>query len=209
MAKSTIETGKLDSCTSVILREKAMTLVSAAHVASGSEVESAVKALVEIAKNEPDISFSRVKFNADEHAGVRFHTLSLPIPEEEYARRVLGDELSIVVGTGETSAYLALGSDGLELLKRMIDESAQSPGQKVEPFQAVVALGAILKFVQSVEDNPVVSGLAETLAQANGKDHILIHTLPIPDGMTYRFLLEEGVLRVIGQGIQMNAAQGF
>jgi hypothetical protein len=209
MAKSTIETGKLDSCTSVILKEKAMTLVSAAHVASGSEVESAVKQLVEIAKNEPDIDFSSVKFNADEHAGVRFHTMSLDIPEEEYARRVLGDKLNIVVGAGETSAYLAVGSDGLDHLKRMIDESAQSPGKTVEPFRAVVALGSILKFAQSVEDNPIVGGLAETLAQANGKDHILIRTMAIPDGITYRFLLEEGVLRAIGQGIQMNAAQGF
>jgi hypothetical protein len=91
----------------------------------------------------------------------------------------------------------------------MIDQSAQSPGQAVEPFQAVVALGSILKFAQSVEANPVVDGLAEILAQSNGKDHILIRTMPIPDGITYRFLLEEGVLRVIAQGIQMNASQGF
>ncbi len=208
MLKSTIQTGKMDSCASVILKEKAMTLVAAAHVASGSEVETAVKQLVEMANDQPDISFSSVKFDADEHAGVRFHTLSLPISEDEYAHRVLGDELNIVVGTGETSAYLALGTDGITYLKQMMDASAESPDQAVEPFQAVVALGSIMKFAESVEENPMISGMAEILAQSNGKDHVLIRTLPIDDGMTYRFLLEEGVLRAIGQGVQMNAAQG-
>ena len=87
IAKSTIQTGKMDSCTSVVLKDKAMTVLSAAHVASGSEVETAVKQLVEIAKGQPDMTFSNVKFNADKHAGVSFHTLSLPIPEEEYAPR--------------------------------------------------------------------------------------------------------------------------
>ena len=62
--------------------------------------------MVEIAESEPDIDFKGVKFNADEHtgAGVQFHTLSLPIPQEEYARRVLGDQLDIVVGTGKMPA---------------------------------------------------------------------------------------------------------
>lgn len=211
IAKSTIETGKMDSCTSVMLQDKAMTVLSAAHVASGSEVETAVKQLVEIAKGQPDMTFSNVKFNADKHAGVSFHTLSLPIPEEEYARRVLGTELNIVVGTGETTAYLALGTDGINHLKRMIDASAQAPGQAVEPFQAMVALGTIMKFAASVEpDNPGISALAATLAQANGKDHILIRTMPIPDGITYRFLLEEGVLKTIGQAaMEFNSSQGF
>ncbi len=158
IAKSTIQTGKMDSCSSVILQDKAMTVVSAAHVANGSEVETAVKQLVEIAKGQPDMTFSNVKFNADKHAGVSFHTLSLPIPEEEYARRVLGNELNMVVGTGETTAYLAIGTDGINYLKRMIDASAQSPAQAVEPFQAVVALGTIMKFAASVEpDNPGIS----------------------------------------------------
>ncbi len=207
MLRSTIQTGKMDSCASVILNEKAMTLVAASHVASGEEVESAVKQLVEMSKNQPDVSFTNVEFNADEHAGVRFHTLSVPIPSEEYASRVLGDQLNIVVGAGETTAYLALGTDGINYLKQMIDESAKSPGQPVEPFKAVVALSSVMKFAQSVEQNPMISALADVLAQAEGKDHVLMRTMPIPDGITYRLLLEEGVLRAIGQGVQMNGAQ--
>jgi hypothetical protein len=49
--------------------------------------------------------------------------------------------------------------------------------------------------------------LADVLAQAQGKDHVLMRTMPIPDGITYRLLLEEGVLQAIGQGVQLNSAQ--
>ena len=77
-------------------------------------------------------------------------------------------------------------------------------------FRAVVALSSIMKFAESVEQNPMIAGLAEMLGQTNGKDHVSLRTMAIEDGITYRFLLEEGVLRAIGQAVQMNSAQqGF
>ncbi len=82
IAQSTINTGKFDSCTSVILKPKAITLISAGHVASGTEVETAVKQLVAMAQNESEFSFSSVKLNADQHAGVRFHTLLCQFPKK-------------------------------------------------------------------------------------------------------------------------------
>ena len=209
VARSTIKSGKIDSVTSIILKPKAMTLVSAAHVASGEEVESAVKQLVELAETEPDISFSKVQFNAEQHAGVDFHVLSLPIPDEEYVSQVLGDQLDIVIGTGETSAYVALGTDGLTHLKRMVDASSNSQSAKVDPFNVTIALTPILEFADSIESNPIVSGLAQSLAVSGGKDHVRVRTTAIENGVTYRFLIEEGVLRLVGQGVQMGAAGGF
>ena len=209
IARSTIKTGKMDSCMSIILKPKAMTLVSANHVASGAEVEEAVKQLVEMAKNEPDISFSSVKFNAAEHAGVRFHTMSLPIPQEEYVRQVLGEQLDIVIGAADDSAYVALGTNGMEYLKQMIDSSASSQGEKIEPFQATVALTPILEFADSIESNPIISALSQAISQSNGKDRIQIRSTPIENGITYRFMIEEGILKLVGQGIQMNGAGGF
>ena len=209
VARSTIKSGRVDSVTSIILKPKAMTLVSAAHVASGEEVESAVKQLVELAKTEPDIQFSKVEFNADQHAGVDFHVLSLPIPEEEYVSQVLGDQLDIVIGTSENSAYVALGTDGLKHLKQMVDASSNSQTAKVDPFKLTIALTPILEFADSIESNPIVSGLAQSLAVSGGKDHVQVRTSAIDNGVTYRFLIEEGVLRLVGQGVQMGAAGGF
>ncbi len=209
VARSTIKSGRLDSVTSIILKPKAMTLVSAAHVSSGDDVESAVKQLVDLAKTEPDISFSRVEFNAEQHAGVNFHILSLPIPEEEYVSQVLGDQLDVVVGTADSAAYVAIGTDGLAHLKQMVDASSTSQAAKVDPLKLTIALTPILEFADSIESNPIVSGLAQSLAVSGGKDHVQIRTSTIENGVTYRFLIEEGVLRLIGQGVQMGAAGGF
>ncbi len=207
IVRGTVKTGKMDGAASVVLKPKSMTIVSAAHVASGTEVEAALKQLVDMAKDSPDIAFSSVKFNASEHAGVRFHTMALPIPEEEYLRKVLGDTLQVVVGTSDKAAYVALGADGIETLKGLLDQGKNAQAKTVDPFLLEASLTPILKFADSIEPNPVVSALAETLAGAEGKDHVRIRTIAVENGGMYRFLLEEGVLKAIGQGTQMVGSQ--
>ncbi len=208
IARNTVKTGQFDACASLVLKPKSMTLLSAGHVASGSEVEAAVKQLVAMSKTESDFSFANVKFNADQHAGVRFHTMELPIPGEEYIRKVFGETLQIAVGAADESAYLAMGNDGLSYLKQMIDASSKSAGQSVEPFALEIALSPILEFAKSVEPNPLVDGLSQMLARQAGKDHIRVRTSIDDNGAVYRFTLEEGVLRLIGQGAQMVGMQG-
>jgi hypothetical protein len=207
IARSTVKSGKFDSCTSVILKPKAATLIAAGQVASGSEVESALKQLVELAKNGSELSVTNVKFNADQHAGVRFHTMSVPIPAEEQLRLVLGDTLDIAVGVSDSSAYVALGTDGLEQLKKAIDASAGGE-QTVEPFHLEIGLLPILKFAQSVHANPLIDGVIQ-LVGGDGKDHIRIRTSVDEQGVLYRFELEEGVLKILGQAGQMVGAGGF
>ena len=135
--------------------------------------------------------------------------MSLPIPEEEYVSQVLGDQLDVVIGTADSAAYVAIGTDGLAHLKQMVDASSTSQAAKVDPLKLTIALTPILEFADSIESNPIVSGLAQSLAVSGGKDHVQIRTSTIENGVTYRFLIEEGVLRLIGQGVQMGAAGGF
>lgn len=209
IAKDTISTGKIDACASVVLKPKAVSVLVASHVASGDDVEKALQQLVDMAKAESDVSISNVKFNADEQGGVRFHTLSVPVPDEEKASQVFGSELSVTVGVAETEVYLALGNDGLEQLKEKLADSDASSNTTVEPFQLSVALTPILRFAESIEPNPLLSGIGDTLEQSGGKDHFKVRSMPIENGWTYRVLLEEGVLKAIGQGAQMGAATGF
>jgi hypothetical protein len=208
IARSTIKTGNFDSCTSVVLKPQAISVISASHVASGNDVEQAVKQLVELAKNESEFSFSNVKLNADQHAGVRFHTLALPIPETEDARKVLGDTLDIVVGVADNSAYVALGPDGLTQLKKAIDAS-QGAEQTVEPFQLEVGLLPVLSFAQTVEPNPMVEAVVQMLSGVEGKDHLRVRTSVTDAGIRYRIELEEGVLKILGQAGQMVGVGAF
>ena len=93
-------------------------------------MEGLLRKVAELAKDEPE--FPGIKFNADTHANVRFHTLKLPVPADagEDVRNLLGDELEVAIGTGDKSFYLAFGKDSVGTLKKVIDQSA-ADAQKV------------------------------------------------------------------------------
>ena len=204
---STFKTGEIDGGAAVLLNPKAMTILAGFHVADGSEVEKVVRRLAELAKNEPD--FPGIKFDADKHSGVTFHTMSVPIPEDEDARKVLGENLEVAIGIGERSAYVGLGPDCVSSLKKTITSSESSPNKPVPPFQLTLAMTPIMEFISSIEDNPLIATATDALKQSGGKDHMFLRGIPVENGLTYRIELEEGVLRAIGQGATMAGAGGF
>ena len=105
--QATVESGKIDAGATLNLSDKSMALVAGAYVADPNSLEDALKKFAKLAEKEPN--FPGIKFDADKHGGVRFHTASLPVPKEEGISRVLGDKLDVAVGIGPKSAYLALG----------------------------------------------------------------------------------------------------
>ena len=202
---ATIKTGTMDGGASVVLKPQAMTVLAGFHVADGKEVEKILKQLQEMANNEP--GFPGIKFNADGQAGVTFHTLKMPVPEEEDARKVLGETMEVAVGIGQQSVYFGFGAECLAKLKSII---ASQPKQKqVPPFQMTLSLSRVMEFVASIEDNPLVGAVNDALTQAGDKDHVKIRGIPVPNGFTYRIELEEGVLRAVGEAVKMSNAGGF
>ena len=195
----TAEAGKLDGGAAMVLRPKSMSFIAGGKVAEPQELETALRKLVDLAKDEPD--FPEVKFNAEKHGGVTFHTMSVPIPEGEDARRVLGENLDVVVGIGKEAAYLSVGTDASEMLKMVIDGSKMKV-QDVSPMQMTVALTPIFEFAASVEDNPVLELITTTLKESDGKDHVFIKATPLENGVSYRLTVEEGILEAIGQAVK-------
>ena len=95
---ATMKTGVMDGGASVVLKPQALTVLAGFHVADGKQVEQILKRVEVLAQNEP--GFPGIEFNADNQSGVAFHTMSIPIPEEEDARKILGSELKVAVGIG-------------------------------------------------------------------------------------------------------------
>jgi hypothetical protein len=195
----TIESGKMDGGALLRLQPEALSLVAGGYVVDGAAVESAIKKLVELAKNEPGFpSEIRFNFNAGTHGGLTLHSVQIPVPDPN-AVRFLGDQLEVYLATGGQSVYLALGKNSLDLLKEAIDKNAAEVGSTVAPMQMTVSLAPIFKFAAAVEPNPMVEMLAEELAKAGGKDRILITARTVPQGVAYRIEAEEAVLKLIGQ----------
>jgi hypothetical protein len=196
---ATLEGGKLDGGAAVLLAPGSINLVAGGLVADGMAVQSQVKKLVALAQQsgKNDAKIEDVRFNVGKHKDVDLHTFSVPVSnDDERARRVFGEKLSVALGTGAKSVYLAFGPGSLDLVKRVMDSSGAP--RPVSPFELNVSLSPIMAFAAAAENDPIVKALAESIKQSNGKDRVRITQKSVERGVSARLEVEEGVLQMIG-----------
>lgn len=204
--QETVEEGVIDGGLMLSTQADALQVIFGMHIADGAKFEQAVKELVELAKDEPD--FPEVRLDAMQHGGINFHTATLPV-NDDGARRVLGDTLEVVLGTGPKSVHVAIGKGAVDVLKQTIDVSAQSPNQEALPVQLTVSLTPLLRFGSRLEpNNAMLTSLLAALEKSPGKDQVSLTARSIPRGFTYRLDVQEGVLRMIGSAVAENLQQG-
>lgn len=200
--EATIKAGEIDGGAAVQLSTNSMTAIAGVHVVDTAKIESGLKKLEEAAKKSP--KFPGIKWNASEHAGVKFHTLSVPVPDgDKGPRQLFGDTLEVAVGISDKATYFALGKNNIETVNKAIDASAASPGKSVPPFELAISLGPIMEVAaEQAEDGKqkeIVLKMADYLKnQAQGRDHVRAVGQVIPNGLKYHFEAEEGVLKAIG-----------
>lgn len=185
------------------------TVMIGAQVADGGKLDNVVKKLVQMSADEP--GFPEVKLDVARHKGIRFHSVTIPYPDDpdsEKAKKLLGDELVVTLGFGPHSVYLALGPDALGNIKQVIDKSAAGAATDLPPMQIELALAPLMKFASEEEGSePMLAMLAEELAEG-GKDLILITQNQVPGGVRVRFEAQEGILKLIGAQAKQAAAAG-
>jgi hypothetical protein len=192
---ATLATGRIDAGATLQLSDTSMALAVGAYVADPQALEKALHKFAELAKKEP--KFKGIKFDADKHGDVRFHTTTIEVPKDAEIKKVLGDTLDVSVGIGAKSAYLAAGRDSLKLVKQLIDKSKADASKKLPPFQLNVSLAPIFQFASAMQDSAVVKSLAEQLAKSKGKDHVSIVVTPEGNALKIRLEGQEGVLRLL------------
>ena len=211
--QATLKTGMMDGGAVLNLAPNSLTFVAGAFIGEPAKVETGLKKMAEIIKQK-DANSPEVKWNAASHGDVSFHTLSLPIPEnEEQPRQLFGETVDLAIGIGKQSVYFAAGRDCLNAVKGVIDASGAEPQKSVPPMEMTFALKQIMEMAASIaKDNekPMLQSIAAMLAnEAAGRDHVRIVMQAIPGGIRTRIEAEEGVLRAIGMGAmqaQMQAA---
>jgi hypothetical protein len=205
---STIKSGQMDGGLSVDISADSLTAVAGLFVKDPAKLEEGLKKLDAAGAKRKEGRVSEVKWNAASHAGVNFHTITVPVPEDQAEpRRMLGEKAEIAVGIGKEAVYLAIGRDNLEAVKKAIDASAAEPGKKVPPFEMAVSLAPMIEMAAAKADEADQKAIMESVAdmlrnEAQGRDHIRVVGHLVPNGLRYRFEAEEGVLRAIGKGTQ-------
>lgn len=204
VAEQTIKDGLMNGGAVLMLNDESLNFAAGGLVSDGKKVESGFRKLVDLAKNEPD--FPGVKFDAENYKDYAFHTMSVPIPEKEgEARKVFGARLDVSLAVAPKSVYIGFGNGNIDLLKKVIDASATAADAELPIFQMIVSVVPMLEFASSVdESNATLMTLASSAKDLSNNDSVLMTGSLIERGAKYRFEIEEGVLKIIGQAVQMN-----
>lgn len=204
VARKTAQSGKMNGGATLMMGETSLTFAAGGHVADAAELERVLRVAADLAKDEP--KFPGIKFDADKHAGVTFHTMRIPLDDDD-AQKVFGEQLDVAIGVGKDSFYLAFGNDSVATLKKIIDTSAAGAEQKLPPSQFFVALAPILKFAASMGDDEALAVAARAAEKVRGNDRISITSTMVERGARSRIELDEGVLKLIGETVMTMSGQ--
>lgn len=207
VAKATLKKGRINAGLAVI-GEGPVTIAAGGLVADGAELERVAKKLVELAQEEGELE---IRLDVDEQDGVKFHTIILPLPDDEdgeKAKELFGETLPVTLGFGRESLYVSLGDAGIEAIKAVMTQSSEDGEKELPPMEVAIALAPLLQLASQQEDaNPSTALMAEMLKE-EGMDHVKIRVQPIENGVQYEIEGEEGVLKLLGAAAKLATAAG-
>lgn len=202
---ATIKSGSIDGGAVVFAEPGAAVGVAGGLITEPAKIESGLKKLAGALANAGTDKLPEIKWNADKHGDIAFHTMQVPVTDEK-AKAMFGEQIDVVVGLGGQSAYVAWGHNAADALKKVIDASAAAPGQATTPFKLTLTASKIVNALKSVADEdkkPVFEMVSGMLAGAGGKDHVNVIGRPIANGMQMRFEVEQGVIQAIATSAMM------
>ncbi len=181
-----------------------------AVVAGCSTADSAASedAAMQIAEMFADDSReSQPRLSVDKYRGWRLHAFSVMAPQTMRAepplrtlRNLLGNPVKIVLAFGDDAIFAAAGEKGIDVIKRMIDESTKSPAERLPPLRASMALAPLWKLIATEKRSKRASELAERL-KAGGQDRVTFIVEQVPNGVRYRLQGQSGFNMLLGRSL--------
>jgi hypothetical protein len=200
--KESINKGYTDMGMVVQLESGAVGVAGALSPANPDKVKQLMGKISGMANGKQGIV---VSLNASDFSGVKFHTVKIPIPShEEEARKVLGNELQFLIGTGADATYFGFGSDGEKKVKLAIAAAASGAKMLGPPAMRMqISVLSILQFAQAIAPNPVAELVMSKLQEHPETSKVTVTNELIPRGSIVHIRLGEGLLHAIGTASQM------
>lgn len=196
VADRTIDAGMIDVGVAM-LGEGPHTLALGGKVADGKRLQEVIDGMIDTIESEAGFyGFDR---DYAEYKGVKFYKVDAPLPPDEIGDTLasLFGTLRVVMGFSENAAYLGMGEDPLEAIKKAMDDSEASADSNVPPLRATVKLGTLLKLMPA-EGEQAASVKAAADALDGADDRIDITMSSIERGINIHFEGQEGLLKLFG-----------
>ena len=204
-----VDAKRIDNAAALLLASGSATLLDAKYVPNADELEKIAGQISDIvqAKHPQLKELVTVKPNVEEYQGVRFHAVSVKIPDDADDREkvvaLVGETLELILGVGDDSIYMAAGREPLATLKKAIAASAEDLDCKVPPLQISIGLRSVAGFLAEMgkteKEREKMATLAKILATAGDKDHLVLSVMAVENGLRLRFEVEEGIVKAVGK----------
>lgn len=135
--QQTAAAGRVDVAIRVVGKTLPVTALVAAQVTQPTELETWFSDVAAAATN--DAGLEKVELNAETHAGVKIHALTLAKNADSALFDTLFRSRKFLVAVSGEHAYLAVGPKALDELKAALDLTPSAAG----PFRAVLKMGAV------------------------------------------------------------------
>ena len=179
----TAESGKFDAGGAVVLSPKnRLSAVVGVSVQDTAGLEDALKKAV-LGLFRAGADRPALKLNSATHRNIRFHTLTIPLPNDDVTQKLFGKQTDLVVGFGNEAVYLAIGEAGLATLKRAIDQSAGLVNKVVPAVRVQVSVGSLLKMTAMMNNLPELAKLVDGEIAGGHRDRVSLTTKSIPRGI--------------------------
>jgi len=212
---TTIESGKVDGGGALRASADSLTLVAGARIKDTAKFVSGLKKMEAAVKQQAPES-PGVKWDAAEHAGVKFHTLSMPLPPDANAamRKMFGNELAVAFGIGPETAYIAVGRDNLATINKALEASRAEPNKLVPQFEVVLSMKQLIALAATHTENPQAQMSLQMMSASlqtdqAGRDHVRMIGETLTNGQRVRFEAEESAMKAVGQAMFMAVMRGM
>jgi hypothetical protein len=193
--KSTVAEGKLDGGI-VMFTQDGLNGAAGLRISDPKRLERAIKDAAEKSGVSPSDEV-QLSFNAGTHQGVALHEAKIRIPDDEdKAKAIFGDHVTVIVGVGNKEIYVAAGKDPSRTLTDAIDKSKTS-AKPQDQQQLSLFLAPILEFAASIEGNPMVEDMADKLKEV-GKDRLRVVSNFDDTQMRMQIEVQDGLLQLMG-----------
>ncbi|RMG00494.1 MAG: hypothetical protein D6741_06715 [Planctomycetota bacterium] len=212
---ATFEKGTFEIATSLSLTDNVVSGVGACTFAASRDLEAQIKDLLQQAMEDDEDLAQYLKLNAESYKGFDLHVLSIPSDEApKEVRQVFGEKLEVVVAFSDDLVTFAVGSDGIALLKKAIDDSEAAGPKKVPPVEAYLKVKPVLDFAAAVTPDSEKDADFEQLMEAaqklgdNDRVAILVTVDPANNANTTRISVEEDLLKMLGAAVKKGIEEG-
>ncbi|GAB6164452.1 hypothetical protein JCM19992_04520 [Thermostilla marina] len=212
---ATLEKGTFEIAASLSLADNTVSGVGVCTFAAARDLEAQIKDLLQQAMEDDEDLADSLKIDAESYKGYDLHVLTVPTdeaPEEVF--RVFGAKIEAVLAFSDEAIAFAVGSDGINVLKKAIDDSQAAGPQKVAPVEAYLKFKPLLDFVAAVTPEDEKDAEFQELVEAaqnlgdNDRIVILVTVDPANNANTTRISVEEDFLKLIGAAAKMGIEEG-